>query len=498
MFNTLRDRLILSYAVVVLVCVAVIGLALLILLRSTPVIGRFDYLTLQEKTRVTLQANPLRLGGADAAEVEAYILQLADYGSLRVLLVGGDARTVHMDSYVLQGRAPQGDIPELATSQQPAPASLPTDVVQDARNRRWLFVLRPLGQRGLALAFLRQPSSPLQFLVENFLGTLLPAVLIGVILSVVMAILIARWVSAPLRRLSFAARRIAAGDYDQRVPLRGPREVRALGQSFNEMSARVKAGQQQQKDFLASVSHELKTPLTSIQGYSQAIMDDMGGDPGAPHRFARVINDEAERMRRLVADLLDLARLEAGPAALQREPTDLSLVLHSVAEKLLLRADQRQIAIRTEIDPLPIIVADGDRLAQVVTNLMDNALKHTPNGGAVTLSAKQVGGQVNIAVTDTGKGIPEADLPLIFERFYMVDKSRKAGRSPSRRRDGARRGGESVQGGYGLGLAITREIVEAHGGAIQVQSVEGQGSKFTVTLPVIQPDDTTVVRKRSA
>ena len=264
------------------------------------------------------------------------------------------------------------------------------------------YVVRPVPQRDFALAFLQRPSSPLQFLAENFLATLLQAMLVGVLLSVVMALLIARSVSLPLRRLVVAARQIARGNYDQRVPPGGPTEVRELGHSFNEMTTRVKASQQQQKDFLAGVSHELKTPLTSIQGYSQAIMDDMGSDPESTKGFAQIINDEAERMRRLVVGLLDLARLEAGQSALNREPTDVGTLLNLVAEKLSLRAESKQVALSSEITTLPTVIVDPDRLAQVVSNLMDNAIKHTPAGGKVTLQAEQRDGKVSVAVDRFG------------------------------------------------------------------------------------------------
>ena len=475
MLNSLRTRLIISYVIVVLVCVFVIGLALLVLLRSTPVVTRFDYLSLAETSRAVIEDNPPRRINADQVGVESYLLTLAEMSELRVLLITADRR-VHLDSAVLQGKAAAGDIPELPNKRRPSDAG--GEFVTDASNGHWQYVVRPVPQRDFALAFLQRPSSPLQFLAENFLATLLQAMLVGVLLSVVMALLIARSVSLPLRRLVVAARQIARGNYDQRVPPGGPTEVRELGHSFNEMTTRVKASQQQQKDFLAGVSHELKTPLTSIQGYSQAIMDDMGSDPESTKGFAQIINDEAERMRRLVVGLLDLARLEAGQSALNREPTDVGTLLNLVAEKLSLRAESKQVALSSEITTLPTVIVDPDRLAQVVSNLMDNAIKHTPAGGKVTLQAEQRDGKVSVAVTDSGKGIPAADLPHVFERFYMVDKSRKAGT------------------GYGLGLAITREIIEAHGGTIQVQSVEGLGSKFTVTLPVVWPGDTTLARRR--
>jgi signal transduction histidine kinase len=172
-------------------------------------------------------------------------------------------------------------------------------------------------------------------------------------------------------------------------------------------------------------------------------------------------------MRRLVEGLLDLARLDAGQGNLARGPVDLGALLRSVAEGLELRAAEKGIRLRQEVGPLPALAGDGDRLRQVFTNLLDNALKHTAQGGAVTVAAAASDGAVEVVVIDTGPGIPAEDLPRIFERFYQVDKSRKAaGR------------------GAGLGLAISREIVLAHGGSLRAESVVGLGSKFVVRLPI--------------
>jgi two-component system sensor histidine kinase ResE len=216
---------------------------------------------------------------------------------------------------------------------------------------------------------------------------------------------------------------------------------------------------------MANVTHDLKTPLTSIQGYSQAIMDGTARDQS---KAAEIIHDEAGRLTRMVSDLTDLARVHAGRTPLRREPVDLSQIVQTVSQKLSVVADRRDIALTTHIEPVPQVMGDGDQLVQVLNNLLGNAIKYTRGGGTVRVSLWPANdGGVLIQVADNGIGIPEADLPRIFERFYQVDKAR----GPSR--------------GTGLGLAIVNEIVHAHEGRINVTSKPGSGTTFTVWLPVL-------------
>jgi signal transduction histidine kinase len=283
----------------------------------------------------------------------------------------------------------------------------------------------------------------------------------------------------PLRRLAEAARAITAGDYSQRVEEKGPREIRTLAATFNQMVEEVQHTQEGQRDFLANVSHELKTPLTSIQGYSQAVLDGAVTDPA---RAASVIYDEAGRMRRLVEELLDLARLESGQARLRRAHVDLSALLGAVIERMTPQARERGVSLEHEVRALPGLTGDGDRLAQVFANLIDNAIEHTPNGGRVLVRAVEVDGGVEASISDTGHGISPEDLDRIFERFYQVDKSRVRGERK----------------GTGLGLTISKELVEAHGGRIRAVSTLGQGATFIVWLPLPRPSDETVSRMPAA
>jgi signal transduction histidine kinase len=245
--------------------------------------------------------------------------------------------------------------------------------------------------------------------------------------------------------------------------------VQDLTRAFNSMIARVESSQKSQRDFVANVSHELKTPLTSIQGFAQALLDETADTPAARQQAAQIIYNEAGRMHRMALDLLDLARLEAGTADLKMSAVDVRALLQNIVDKFTPQAQKANISLQLNVAAhLPVLIGDGDRLAQVFTNLLDNALKFTPANGVVSLSAVQAGAEMEISITDSGSGVASDALPHLFDRFYQVDTSRA--------------GGESH--GAGLGLAIVKEIVEAHNGRISVRSQVGHGTTFVILLPM--------------
>ena len=223
------------------------------------------------------------------------------------------------------------------------------------------------------------------------------------------------------------------------------------------------------KDFIANVSHELRTPISMLQGYSEAIVDDIAGSEEEKKEIARIIYDESLRMGRLVNDLLDLARMEAGHITLNKDVIAVMPFTERVTNKFIGLAKEKKVSIyfESDVEINKEIHMDPDRIEQVLTNLIDNALRHTPTGGEVTVSLREKKGGYLFHVRDTGSGIPEEDLPFVFERFYKADKARTRGKS-----------------GTGLGLAIAKNIIEAHKGHIQVQSKVDQGTAFTFFLPV--------------
>jgi len=250
------------------------------------------------------------------------------------------------------------------------------------------------------------------------------------------------------------------------------------------MTDQVQHSRQSQRDFVVNVSHELKTPLTSIQGFAQAIKEGAVSAPEELQQAARVIFTEADRMHRLVLDLLDLARFESGTVSLESSPVNIAQLANNTIDRFEPQANQAQVTLERQVEDMPLLIGDGDRLAQVVNNLVDNAIKYTPVGGQVSIIAHQVDEQAEIIVSDTGPGIPADFLPRIFERFYQIDKSRRGG---SRR-------------GVGLGLAIAREIVLAHFGSIAVESIPPQGCQFVVKIPFAHSDDSKSIQhgKRDA
>ncbi|MGB1285571.1 MAG: HAMP domain-containing sensor histidine kinase, partial [Aggregatilineales bacterium] len=295
--------------------------------------------------------------------------------------------------------------------------------------------------------------------------------LTGLLVALLLAFLISRGIAHPLQGLARGAEAVADGKYDYTVLETGPPEIRAVAQAFNHMSGEVRASQQSQREFLASVSHDLKTPLTSIQGYSQAIVD--GATPDVSGSAA-IIHDEAARLNRMVLELTDLMRIQSGRFSMKLTALDVSAMADGIGQRLQMMADKKQITLHVATDTVPKIAGDGDRMAQVFNNLVSNAIKYTPNGGEVWLQIHDTQDGVEIVVRDTGEGIPEEDLSRIFERFYRVDKV----------------GGP--QRGTGLGLAISREIVAAHGGRISVHSDgRNRGSTFRIWLPAPEHADYT-------
>ncbi len=223
------------------------------------------------------------------------------------------------------------------------------------------------------------------------------------------------------------------------------------------------------KDFIANVSHELRTPLSMMQGYSEALLDEFGDDPISRRELTGIIHDESLRMKRLVNDLLDLAQLESGHFQMNYEQIDFGELTERVGRKFSQLAADQVVTLETKVPSEHVIIlADADRMEQVCTNLVDNAIRHTHEGGRVALTLTRTEKFARLSVADTGSGIPKDDLPYIWERFYKADKARTRGAS----------------GGIGLGLSITRHIILEHGGDIMVNSEEGQGTTFTVSLPL--------------
>jgi two-component system OmpR family sensor kinase/two-component system sensor histidine kinase BaeS len=346
----------------------------------------------------------------------------------------------------------------------------------------------PIQAEGQTVGFLLAiPPSGMQlqpqeqsFLDQVNQALLLAGALAGA-LSILLGLGLSRGLTAPVARLTAAARRIAGGDLSQRVPETGSAEIATLGQAFNQMAADLEKAEELRRNLVADVAHELRTPLSVLQGNLRAILD--GVYPLEQAEIA-ALYDETRLLSRLVDDLHELAQAEAGQLQLDLRPTDVVEIVQTTVANLAVAAEAKGVRLTTdwadETTNLPVL-ADPDRLAQIMRNLLSNALRHTPEGGQITVSAtynercELNEAAVRIVVADTGEGIPPEHLPHVFDRFWRTDRSRAretVGPSTSSGR------------GSGLGLAIARHLVRAQGGEMGVESEVGQGSRFWFTLPM--------------
>jgi len=363
MISSLRSRLWWSYALVTLSALAVVAVTLFIYIIQNPSTYR------QANARMVVVATAIRKNQQDWAnmskdELQAYTEKIDNTYSTRVVIYNAK-RHVIADSQ--ESQQPNLRMPNL-------PRLRSYSVTRDKTGQAWLYGIQQLDNGDWILIAVPRPTVPLLTILTDEL--MLPVVLaagFALIVSLLVALWLARWVGNPLQEIVNTSHRMPSVEVKAVTP-RGPREVQELAQAFNDINRRVQKSQQAQRAFVANVSHELKTPLTSVQGFAQAILDGTAATPEAQRQAAQVIYDESARMHRMVLDLLDLARLDAGTLDLQRVPVDLAALLNSIAEKFSPQARAANVTIRIEAEALPPVTGDGDRLAQVFTNLVDNAL----------------------------------------------------------------------------------------------------------------------------
>ncbi len=472
MWHSLRARLWLTYAALVVFVLTVVGMGLVLYLLRNPALDRQTVQRLEAVSAV-LAARLRQENGLPRNPVE------------RDALLQRAAKTLNVRIVLLR---PNGTV--LADSQQEEDSALripkrllgrSAGLVRDASGQAWLFVARELPRGEGWMWTLGKRPSRLKVIralfADEFLSLFTRTALLALGLAFLLAYGITRWVTAPLQEITVSAQALADGRM-RSVPITGPNEVQSLGRAFNAMSQQVQASRQSQRDFVANVSHDLKTPLTAIQGFAQALLDGTADTPEARRQAAQVIYDEAGRMYRMVMDLLELARFDAGTAKLQVAPLALGPLLQHLLERFSPLAEEKgiRLAFVQPEEEAVFISGDEDRLTRVFTNLIENAVRHTPRGGTVTVTLGcEAQRAAWVSVEDTGPGIPEEALPHIFERFYQVDTSR-SGRQ---------------ERGSGLGLSIAYEIVQAHGGKISAANRPEGGAIFKVHLPLKPPANAT-------
>jgi len=287
---------------------------------------------------------------------------------------------------------------------------------------------------------------------------------IAAVVALVLGSILFFQIVSPVQKLTNAAQKIAAGDLGQRIPTQSQDEIGTLATAFNQMADSLAQHEELRRNLIADVAHELRTPLTIIQGNLEAMLD--GILPTSPEEIA-TLRDEAAMLTRLVTDLRLLSLAESGQLKLERAKINVVELITRAVEPFRLQAQSSEVQLNLDLaSNLPPIEVDVDRMTQVMRNLLGNSLRHTPAGGRVTVACQSHKPQeLSVTVSDTGEGIPPDDLPYIFDRFYRADKSRSR-----------------ASGGSGIGLAIVKQLVEAHGGRVWVDSKPGQGATFGFTL----------------
>lgn len=308
------------------------------------------------------------------------------------------------------------------------------------------------------------PDSPEAEFMEGVQRAILLSGAAATVVALLLGILLARTISRPLQDLTQATHLVAEGDLNHEVPVRTQDEIGELAQSFNQMISRLAHANQLRRQMTADIAHDLRTPTSVIMGYTEALSD--GKFQGTPEMF-QIMHQEAQHLNHLIDDLRTLSLADAGELPLMKQQVEPGELLDRIAAAYQIQAQKQGVTLTiAPLPSLPTVEVDPDRMAQVLGNLVSNALRYTPVNGQITLAAENGSHQVVLKVQDTGSGITPEDLPNIFRRFYRGDKSRQQ------------------IGASGLGLAIARSIVEAHGGTIAAASTPGQGTTFFIKLPL--------------
>ena len=328
--------------------------------------------------------------------------------------------------------------------------------------KRFFAVARPVnvGKQRFGALIVASPKEELRTRLVTLMQRLALAFAAGILVAGLLGWYLSRRISRPVLALSRAAEEIAEGRYDVALPKKRGDEIGQLAERFDEMATRLREADELERNFLMSVSHELRTPLTAIRGHLEALRDGLIADEAARQESMEVLLGETARLERLVGDILDLAKLEARRFTVRHEEVDMGRLLERAYAGFSEEARRRGIEYRQNTDGRPVIVSDGDRMLQIVSNLLANAFRWTPDGGRIDLTLAAENGSVAVAVADTGPGVAPDDRERIFRPFWSGDR-----------------------GGTGLGLAIANELTHALGGRIELESEPGRGSRFRVVLP---------------
>ncbi len=461
---SLRIRLMLSHTLIVFVCLGIAALAVSAFLQNYR--DRTAQIHLDDVARpISVQIKALVRSQTTIADFWTNMQEQAQSNRVHILFVDDTGNIVRQIS------------PDLSTRQLRITEALPHGIAQPehgvftlSTRQKFVYAAYPLVKTAdpqyspINTLVLCQPRSSSMVVFAGLITPFFWSGLIALGVSILLAFFVARSVYRPIQRLAEAAEKVAQGHYDQEVPATGPSEIKRLAINFNIMTRKVTESQQHLRHFVADVSHQLRTPLTSIRGFAQAMLDGTADDTATRQKATRIIVEESQKMMRQVNEILELSRMQAGQVKMEHKPVALQELLEHCQEIFALRAQEKNISINSRIETAQVTIpGDADRLEDVFCNLIDNAIKNTPPQGNIDIVLSQDEKNfVKIVVADSGPGIPPDQIPYVFNRFHQSD---------------------GLRSGFGLGLAIAREVVQTHGGKIEVSSNPGEGARFTVLLP---------------
>jgi signal transduction histidine kinase len=455
LIHTLRFRLLLAFTLVI--CVAIGTVSLFASQTSGAKIQQYQQQTNQIKMdRAQCLLSQYYSHGSGWADIQPVVQHMGSIYGQRTILTDGNNSVVADSGLDYIGK-------------QYNPAWLGNDQevieIRDGENKVGILYIGPELLPQGSYASIQSVSSSINWF-------LLWGGILAIIMALVITYFLSKRISAPIHAITVAASKLGKGDLSQRVNFKGKDEVGKLVQTFNSMAGELMSmtdslihAKQLQQNLIADVAHELRTPVASIQAYLEAIQD---GLLEPTRENLNSIYEDIGLLSRLISDLQLLSQADSNELNLVRQPENIADIIGQVTESMQQQAKAKGISL--SVDPpsmLPSVEIDALRISQVIRNLLDNAILHTPHGGEVKVTAKEYDGYIGVEVSDTGEGIPEEELPNIFERFYRVDKSRTR-----------------ATGGRGLGLTIAKRLVEAHDGEIEVRSELGKGTRFSFTIPV--------------
>jgi signal transduction histidine kinase len=443
--HSLQFRLLLAFTLVVVVT---IGATFFFIYQTTrSQIRQFEeQVESMRLSRIEVELSRYYYQRGGWEDIQPFIEQWGNIYGQRIILLDSQGTVVADSQGELLGEPYQPDTPGTAIS-------LPWE-----RSAIGTFYITPEAPSGVGLI-------SLQILYLAIGRFFLWGALVAVAIAVALAFLLSRRTLAPVKALTSAAERLGQGDFSQRVQIKDRGELGELAQTFNSMAGDLEHTEKLRKNMVADVAHELRTPLSNIQGYLEALRD---GVIKPDKETISSLYEEAALLSRLVDDLQELSLAEAGELKLVLRAEDIGELIRRAVAAAEAKKMATGLSLAMELpEGLPLVNIDARRIGEVLRNLLENAVEHTGKEGSITVAARQQGSWLEVSVADTGEGIPVEELPNIFERFYRVDKSRTR-----------------ATGGSGLGLTIARRLVEAHGGKITVESQPGKGSRFSFTVPV--------------